>query len=1544
MPATSNDHGRAIRWLAGTGAACLTASLLPLAMGGVATAATPLPITTVNDPPATGHALDTFPARDFLTADGLAPGDTVVFEVTHSEARGGATIASKPTEVDEHGIAEVNHPGAACWDVVTPNIVAGDTVRAIVTASPNGTPLGTADQTHVAEVTTHRPVNSAPGTITLTGIAKSETGTQYTDLTALEARLVAPGKTFAKTQKRDMRAPGTRGATLAYDEPGSATNFAWTATFTGLTDADVKLALGAEAMLAWLGRDPAAGVESTVFETGAGIAGGPQAPCDAPKEKLPALPGEDAEAPTVPAGLTAKMSGGNTVTLDWSAATDNEGVTNYGVYRNGAPIFTVQNADAGAPAPTTFVDTNVPPGDYVYTVDAADAIDNRSAESDGAEATTTAVGADTVPVVEPPKHPFVLFPSRDMMDIEGIGPDQSVRVEVIRDGKVITSASGLSADDAGLVEINHVGTNCWSGTTPDLRANDIVRATIYAADGTVAAVEQVHTANLVVTKATSPATGVVEAKGEAYGHDGARIPLEQLDHRLVSSTAVPFGKTGKRSIRADSTGTQQGTITYDAIDPVTNPAGGKFTVRYTGLDAKDVTLAQKVVSVGTWLGRDPALGVELTISETGGSDAPGPAAPDCVAPLEPIDTVAPSAPKVTATPNAATREVDLAWTPSTDNTYVYGYVVFQDGKQIARVGGDATTYTVTNVAPGSHTFQVAAFDSASAHGGGTTDVARLTAGQGTTYGNVSTKGVATPASSADVQAPTVPGNLQVTNPTNVDPVTGAATGTKNARLVFDPSSDDSGAAPEYEVYRDGVLLPTAVPTMNAQGKMTYTDQKLATGSTYRYAVLAKDAAGNKSAKTAEVSVTIEADAEAPVFVGTPAATVPDIHGKDVVITWQPATDNVGVTGYGVYRDGTRIAQVAGNVLSFKDVGLAPGTYKYKVDAVDSANNRSDRAAQPNQTAAIANDPPSAGHNVTAYPARDMVTADGYTTTDATGATVGQTVVVEVFRADASGAFKVVAQARTRATNAGLVEVNHSGPGCWGTAGFGNTPDVRPGDVVRVTPVDTDVPDQTTVSNVYVGTPIQTAADTVVIKGTAADAAGKPLPIGELEARIISNGVEFRLSGKKQLLAPGDGSIAYDTAGSTSWSATFKGLVAADVTRALGGELVINWLGRAPLANNELTIAENGPGIDGGPAAGTTCTAPLDPSAPLVSLSPTARLAFGDQGATPTTTSAAKPVVLSNSGSSPLSLSKVYVGGANPADFAVTPATLPATLAAGASVTVNVTFSPKAVGARAATLNFASNGANTAYQTISLTGNGTDAAAPTAPTGFVKNLTGTSITTAVPVTLKWNASATGTVSHYQLQKSVGGVAFADLPAGEQPASAKDNAGTTTPAATTVTQQLPTSVGNVRYQVRACNGPNCSAWVALAAFSLVDFQENNGSISTRGTWTRSALAGSFGGSVSTNTGVAGDNVTLKTTGVGFQVIATKGPDRGNAEVWIDGTRRTSVNLYAASVTPAQVVATVEGLANATHSVELRVLGNRTAPSTANRVDIDGFIALR
>ncbi|GAB4186100.1 MAG: hypothetical protein Fur005_48390 [Roseiflexaceae bacterium] len=60
----------------------------------------------------------------------------------------------------------------------------------------------------------------------------------------------------------------------------------------------------------------------------------------------------------------------------------------------------------------------------------------------------------------------------------------------------------------------------------------------------------------------------------------------------------------------------------------------------------------------------------------------------------------------------------------------------------------------------------------------------------------------------------------------------------------------------------------------------------------------------------------------------------------------------------------------------------------------------------------------------------------------------------------------------------------------------------------------------------------------------------------------------------------------------------------------------------------------------------------------------------------------------------MSVSKVYLAGANSTDFAITANTCGATLAAGASCTVSLTFSPAVVGARSASLNFMDNALTT----------------------------------------------------------------------------------------------------------------------------------------------------------------------------------------------------------------------------------------------------------
>ena len=88
--------------------------------------------------------------------------------------------------------------------------------------------------------------------------------------------------------------------------------------------------------------------------------------------------------------------------------------------------------------------------------------------------------------------------------------------------------------------------------------------------------------------------------------------------------------------------------------------------------------------------------------------------------------------------------------------------------------------------------------------------------------------------------------------------------------------------------------------------------------------------------------------------GTPASDT------QVIVTWNASTDNVGVTGYNVYRDGALLGTATAT--TFADTGLTPGTsYIYTVSAFDQAENTSALSypSSPIATPAI-DDPPTVG--------------------------------------------------------------------------------------------------------------------------------------------------------------------------------------------------------------------------------------------------------------------------------------------------------------------------------------------------------------------------------------------------------------------------------------------------------------------------------------------------------------------------------------------------------------------------------------------------------
>jgi Cep192 domain 4 len=113
------------------------------------------------------------------------------------------------------------------------------------------------------------------------------------------------------------------------------------------------------------------------------------------------------------------------------------------------------------------------------------------------------------------------------------------------------------------------------------------------------------------------------------------------------------------------------------------------------------------------------------------------------------------------------------------------------------------------------------------------------------------------------------------------------------------------------------------------------------------------------------------------------------------------------------------------------------------------------------------------------------------------------------------------------------------------------------------------------------------------------------------------------------------------------------------------------------------------------------------SAPAVSLSPTS-LSFGNHQVN--TTSAAQTVTLTNSGNAALTIKGIGLSGPNSGDFHQQH-TCSSTLAAGASCTISVTFTPTAEGNRSASLSIADN-ASGSPQSVALSGTGVVGMPPT----------------------------------------------------------------------------------------------------------------------------------------------------------------------------------------------------------------------------------------
>jgi len=172
----------------------------------------------------------------------------------------------------------------------------------------------------------------------------------------------------------------------------------------------------------------------------------------------------------------------------------------------------------------------------------------------------------------------------------------------------------------------------------------------------------------------------------------------------------------------------------------------------------------------------------------------------------------------------------------------------------------------------------------------------------------------------DTQAPSIPAGLTSTNIT------------QSSFLLNWTASTDNVGVTGYDIYQGSTLLGTA--TTNS-----FVVTGLNCNTAYAMTVKAKDAAGNISTASSAINVTTSSCTVSDVT----APTVPtnlsssNITSSTFTLNWTASTDNIGVTSYDVYKNGTLYTNVTGASANIS--GLAGSTtYTMTVTAKDAAGN------------------------------------------------------------------------------------------------------------------------------------------------------------------------------------------------------------------------------------------------------------------------------------------------------------------------------------------------------------------------------------------------------------------------------------------------------------------------------------------------------------------------------------------------------------------------------------------------------------------------------
>jgi len=599
----------------------------------------------------------------------------------------------------------------------------------------------------------------------------------------------------------------------------------------------------------------------------------------------------DTTPPSVPAGITTTVASSSQINLAWTASTDptvtgqtTSGVAGYDVYRNGskiAAVTTTNYSDSGLSPATT----------YSYTVDAYDNAGNRSAQSNAVKATTQTVAytitatAGTGGSISPAGATAV-----------NSGGSQTYTVAP-------SSGYSISSVQADGVSAGSVSSYTFSSVT----ANHTISATFTSTSTTSASTSTSASASTSTSTATSTYTATDTYISDLNWTSATNGwgPLPQKD----KSNGDP-GTNDQQTITLHGVKYAKG-IGCHAQSVITYNLGGQYTSFVS-----DIGIDDEVGSGGSVVFQVWADGVKLYDSGTMTHASPTQTVN--------VDVTGKNQLQLIANVGAASSNDHADWAGAYLASQPMTYISDLNWTSATNGWGPLPQKDKSNGDPGANDQQTI-----------------------TIAGVKYVKGIGCHAQS--IITYNLAGNY--------------------ARFISDIGIDDEvlpeggGGSVEFQVWGDGTKLydsgtspyitsgqPAQHINVSVAGVNTLT-LKILVGSTSTndhadwagaYLIGAQSTvSGSTTSSTSSAAGTSAPPTPAP---DTTPPTVPTsltaaaVSSSQINLTWAVSTDNVGVAGYKIYRNGSLLTSVTTGT-TYSDAGLsASTTYSYSVSAYDAAGN------------------------------------------------------------------------------------------------------------------------------------------------------------------------------------------------------------------------------------------------------------------------------------------------------------------------------------------------------------------------------------------------------------------------------------------------------------------------------------------------------------------------------------------------------------------------------------------------------------------------------